>query len=134
MARVRKQVAAINVVPLIDVMLVLLVVFMIAAPFINPGQVELPGVAKTSSVPNQPLEVMIRADGSISLRNRADGDTEYPVTRDTLASEVKRHLQDGQPVVISADKSIRYEEVMRAMSILQAANVSRIGLLAKSAE
>lgn len=136
MARVRKQVAAINVVPLIDVMLVLLVVFMITAPFINPGQVELPSVSKTSTTPSLPLEVMIKESGQILLRDRAAGDAEIPVSRDSLSSEVKKILQarPDQPVVISADKNVRYEEVMHAMSVLQAAQVSRIGLLAKPAE
>lgn len=136
MARIRKQVAAINVVPLIDVMLVLLVVFMITAPFINPGQVELPSVSKTSTTPSLPLEVMIKESGQILLRDRAKGDAEIPVSRDTLPAEVKKILQvrPDQPVVISADKNVRYEEVMHAMSVLQAAQVSRIGLLAKPAE
>lgn len=135
MPRIRKQVAAINVVPLIDVMLVLLVVFMITAPFINPGQVELPSVGKTATTPSQPLEVMIKASGEMTLRNRAEGDEEWPVNAANLASEVRRMLQrqPDQPVVISADKSVRYEEVMNAMSALQAAQVSRIGLLAKPA-
>lgn len=133
MPRIRKQVASINVVPLIDVMLVLLVVFMITAPFINPGQVELPSVGKTATTPSQPLEVMIRATGEMSLRDRAKGDVEVPVTATSLVVEVKRMLQEGQPVVISADKNVRYEEVMKAMSALQAAQVSRIGLLAKPA-
>ncbi len=136
MARVRKQVAAINVVPLIDVMLVLLVVFMITAPFINPGQVELPSVSKTSTTPSLPLEVMIKESGQILLRNRAVGESETPVSRDSLPAEVKKILQarPDQPVVISADKNVRYEEVMHAMSVLQAAHVTRIGLLAKPAE
>ena len=134
MPRVRKQVASINVVPLIDVMLVLLVVFMITAPFINPGQVELPSVGKTATAPSQPLEVMIRASGEMVLRDRAQGDEEIPVTSSNLAREVKRILKQDQPVVISADKSVRYEEVMNAMSALQAAQVSRIGLLAKPAQ
>jgi biopolymer transport protein TolR len=134
MPRVRKQVASINVVPLIDVMLVLLVVFMITAPFINPGQVELPSVGKAATAPTQPLEVMIRASGEMVLRNRAQGDEETPVTASNLAREVKRMLKADQPVVISADKSVRYEEVMNAMSALQAAQVSRIGLLAKPAQ
>jgi biopolymer transport protein TolR len=134
MPRVRKQVASINVVPLIDVMLVLLVVFMITAPFINPGQVELPSVGKTATAPSQPLEVMIRASGEMVLRNRAQGDEEIPVNASNLAKEVKRLLKQDQPVVISADKSVRYEEVMNAMSALQAAQVSRIGLLAKPAQ
>jgi biopolymer transport protein TolR len=136
MARVRKQVAQINVVPLIDVMLVLLVVFMITAPFINPGQVELPSVNKTAVTPGLPLEVMIKADGQIVLRDRAAANAELPVARDLLASEVKRILQarPEQPVVISADKSVRYEEVMHTMSVLQAAQVTRIGLLATPAQ
>lgn len=136
MARVRKQVAAINVVPLIDVMLVLLVVFMITAPFINPGQVELPSVSKTSTTPSLPLEVMIKESGQILLRDRAAGDAEIPVSRDSLSGDVIKILQarPDQPVVISADKNVRYEEVMHAMSVLQAAHVSRIGLLAKPAE
>lgn len=133
MPRVRKQVASINVVPLIDVMLVLLVVFMITAPFINPGQVELPSVGKTAVTPSQPIEVTIRASGEMSLRDRAKGDVEVPVTASSLAVEVKRMLKEDQPVVISADKNVRYEEVMKAMSALQAAQVSRIGLLAKPA-
>jgi biopolymer transport protein TolR len=133
MPRVRKQVASINVVPLIDVMLVLLVVFMITAPFINPGQVELPSVGKTAATPSQPLEVMIRANGDMALRDRARGGEEVSVTSASLAFEVKRMLKENQPVVISADKSVRYEAVMNAMSALQAAQVSRIGLLAKPA-
>lgn len=136
MPRVRKQVAQINVVPLIDVMLVLLVVFMITAPFINPGQVELPSVGKTATAPTLPLEVMIKASGQIILRDRASGDDEFSVSGDMLPGEVRRILKSrpDQPVVISADKNVRYEEVMNAMSVLQAANVTRIGLLAKPAQ
>lgn len=136
MARERKQVASINVVPLIDVMLVLLVVFMITAPFINPGQVELPSVGKTAAPPSLPLEVMIKADGQIVLRDRADDNAEMPVAPDSLAAEVRRILakRPDQPVVISADKSVRYEKVMNAMSVLQEAQVKKIGLLAKPAK
>lgn len=136
MPRTRRQLSHINVVPLIDVMLVLLVVFMITAPFINPGQVELPSVKKTAATPNQPLEVTIRADGQLVLRDRAGDNLESPVAPDHLAAEVKRVLaaRPGQPVVISADKSVRYEKVMQVMSTLQAAQVPRIGLLAKPAE
>lgn len=136
MARTRKQVAQINVVPLIDVMLVLLVVFMITAPFINPGLVELPSVGKTAAPPSLPLEVMIKANGDIVLRDRASGNTELPIGKTELAGEVRRILKarPEQPVVISADKSVRYEEVMHAMSVLQAAQVTKIGLLARPAK
>lgn len=136
MARARKQLAHINVVPLIDVMLVLLVVFMITAPFINPGQVELPSVSRTTATPSLPLEVMIKADGRIVLRDRAGDGLESPVAPDRLAAEVKRMLaaRPEQPVVISADKNVRYEKVMNAMSVLQEAQVKKIGLLAKPAK
>ena len=63
MARSRKQIAQINVVPMIDVMLVLLVIFMVTAPFINPGQVDLPSVSKTAQTPSQPLEIIIKESG-----------------------------------------------------------------------
>jgi biopolymer transport protein TolR len=135
MARTRKQVAEINVVPMIDVMLVLLVIFMVTAPFINPAQVELPSVGKTSQTPSQPLEVIIRESGEYVLKNRATDSAEQVVTKQELAAaidELHRALPD-QPVVIAADKNVRYEEVMHAMNLLQKAQITRIGLLAKPA-
>jgi len=135
MARTRKQIAQINVVPMIDVMLVLLVIFMVTAPFINPAQVELPSVGKTSQPPAQPLEIVIRESGEYLLRNRATGDAERVVAKSALAAEVAllhRALPD-QPVVIAADKNVRYEEVMSTMTVLQNAQITRIGLLARPA-
>ena len=132
MARTRKQVAQINVVPMIDVMLVLLVIFMVTAPFINPGQVELPSVAQTAQTPSQPLEVVIRESGQYLLRDRAAGGVERLVAKSSLAAEIadmQRNAPD-QPVVIAADKDVRYEEVMDTMAVLQKARVTRIGLLA----
>jgi len=133
MARHRKQVASINVVPLIDVMLVLLVVFMITAPFINPGQVDLPSVGKTSQAPTQPLEITLHESGDITLRDRSQKGAEVAVARGQLASEVKNRLHPEQPAVIAADKAVRYEAVMDAMNALQKAGVERIGLLARPA-
>ena len=135
MARTRKQVAQINVVPMIDVMLVLLVIFMVTAPFINPGQVELPSVGKTSQTPSQPLEVIIKETGEYVLRNRATGGEQQVVSKASLAAEIAaihRALPD-QPVVIAADKNVRYEEVMDTMTLLQKARITRIGLLARPA-
>lgn len=135
MARTRKQVAQINVVPMIDVMLVLLVIFMVTAPFINPGQVELPSVGKTAQTPSQPLEVIIKESGEYLLRNRATGGDERVVAKSALAAELAalhRALPD-QPVVIAADKNVRYEEVMNTMTLLQRAEITRIGLLARPA-
>ncbi len=135
MARTRKQVAQINVVPMIDVMLVLLVIFMVTAPFINPSQVELPSVGKTSQTPAQPLEVIIKESGEYLLRNRATKGEEQVVAKQDLAAaiaELHRALPD-QPVVIAADKNVRYEEVMDTMTLLQHARITRIGLLARPA-
>jgi len=132
-ARSRKQIAQINVVPMIDVMLVLLVIFMVTAPFINPGQVDLPSVSKTAQTPSQPLEVIIKESGEYILRNRATGGDERKVSKANLAAEISalhRSLPD-QPVVIAADKNVRYEEVMNTMSMLQNAQITRIGLLAR---
>lgn len=135
MARTRKLVAQINVVPMIDVMLVLLVIFMVTAPFINPGQVELPSVGKTSQTPSQPLEVIIKESGEYLLRNRAMGNTERTVAKSELAAEIAalHRVSPDQPVVIAADKNVRYEEVMNTMTLLQKAQVTRIGLLARPA-
>lgn len=135
MARTRKQVAQINVVPMIDVMLVLLVIFMVTAPFINPGQVDLPSVGKTSQAPALPLEVVIRESGDYLLRDRSSGGEARKISRRDLAAEIaawQRGAAD-RPVVIAADKNVRYEEVMNTMSLLQKARISRIGLLARPA-
>jgi biopolymer transport protein TolR len=133
MARTRKQVAQINVVPMIDVMLVLLVVFMITAPFINPGQVALPSVGKTQTTPALPLEVIIKESGEFKLRDRAGDGVPHSVSQAQLVSEIRRLHRDHpeQPVVIAADKNVRYREVMDVMTILQRAQIGRIGLLAR---
>ena len=134
--RIRKPMSEINVVPYIDVMLVLLVIFMVTAPFISPTQVELPSVAKSSQAPQSPLEVMIRADGALLLRDRSAAGDEQKVDEADLRPAVLARLQDQpeRPVVISADKSVRYESVMRVMDTLQRMGVARVGLLVKPAQ
>ncbi|SEM95506.1 protein TolR [Nitrosomonas marina] len=123
----------INVVPYIDVMLVLLIIFMITAPMINPGQIELPEIGKSSAAPSAPLEVIVKADSSLALRDRAETDLERFVTHQQLIDAIKRKQSQNaeQPVVIAADKSVRYEEVIKVMDILQRHQVQRIGLLAQ---
>jgi biopolymer transport protein TolR len=123
----------INVVPYIDVMLVLLVIFMVTAPLVNPGQIELPQVGKTSASPVQPLEVSIRSDKSIWLRDRAQGSNEHRVTRGDLVKAIreKQKANPEQAVVIAADKDVRYEAVLEVMDTLQQNQVKKVGLLAK---
>ena len=132
--RPRNQMNQINVVPYIDVMLVLLVIFMITAPLINPGQVELPQLAKSLTAPVAPLEVTIKANRKLLLRDLDKSQVERAVTRDELVEAVKNKqaLNPDQAVVIAADKNVRYEEVMNVMDILQQNQVKKVGLLAKS--
>ena len=129
----RRLMNQINVVPYIDVMLVLLVIFMITAPLINPGQIELPAVGKTSDPPVLPMEVSIRTDGSLWLRDRARSMQESRVTRNQLLAAIRQKQKQNreQAVVISADKDVRYESVLEVMDMLQQNQVRKIGLLAK---
>jgi biopolymer transport protein TolR len=130
----RRQMNEINVVPYIDVMLVLLVIFMITAPLISPGQIELPQIGKSLAPPVAPLEVVIRADGTLTLRDRNKAGTEQTISRIQLVETIKQKQSENadQPVVIAADKSVQYEEVMNVMDILQQQHVKKVGLLARS--
>jgi biopolymer transport protein TolR len=133
--RARRQMNQINVVPFIDVMLVLLIVFMVAAPLINPGQIELPQVGQQLKPPVAPLEVIIRKDNKLMLRDRAGPGTEMEIGRPDLVQALKeKQLKNPeQAVVISADKSVRYEKVLDVMDLLQQNQVKKVGLLAKPA-
>ncbi|MCC6915959.1 protein TolR [Nitrosomonas sp.] len=130
----RRLMNEINVVPYIDVMLVLLIIFMITAPLIQPSQVELPEIGKSSAPPAEPLEVSIAANGNITLRDRAGANKEQQVSRNQLAGLIKaRQAQNtDQPVVIAADKNVRYDEVIQVMDLLQQQQIRKIGLLTKS--
>ncbi|HCI53780.1 MAG TPA: protein TolR [Gallionella sp.] len=124
----------INVVPYIDVMLVLLVIFMVTAPMMNPGQVDLPQVSKSSAPAPAPLEVIIKKDSTLALRDHAKGDEETRVSREELVSILKSRqaIQTEQAVVISADKSVRYEEVINVMDVLQQQHIKKVGLLTQA--
>ncbi|PIU17215.1 MAG: protein TolR [Gallionellales bacterium CG08_land_8_20_14_0_20_59_87] len=129
-----RPLSQINVVPYIDVMLVLLVIFMVTAPMMNPGQIDLPSVGKSATPAVAPLEVMIKKDATLVLRDHAQGGAERPVSRDELISLLKQKLAKNpeQAVVISADKKIRYEEVINVMDMLQQQNVRKVGLLTRT--
>jgi len=133
--RQRKLKNEINVVPYIDVMLVLLVIFMVTAPLVTPGVIELPSVGKSAQQPpTPPLEVMVRADGTFAVREVAKGQSrEQTVTQAQLADFVRarQRADPDQPVLIAGDKDVRYGEVMKVMDQLQRQNVKRVGLLVK---
>lgn len=134
MRRARKSINQINVVPYIDVMLVLLVIFMVTAPLVNPGEIELPSVGAKLTAPAQPLEVTLRTDGTLLLRDQqGGGGSVLQVSRDELVARIKAKqakLPD-QPVVIAADKSARYEDVLGVLDLLQRNGVRKVGLLAR---
>ena len=132
--RQRKLMNQINVVPYIDVMLVLLVIFMVTAPLINTSMVELPSVGRSNQPPANPLEVLIRQDGSILLRDRERGGVERRVpNRESLVREVKAMIarNKDQPVVIAADQDVQYKVVIDVMDVLQTNGVAKVGLLTK---
>jgi len=124
----------INVVPYIDVMLVLLVIFMVTAPLMNPGQVDLPQLGKSLAPPVAPLEVIIKKDTTLAWRDHAKGNKEHRVSRDELIAILKgrQGAQAEQAVVISADKNVRYDEVIKVMDALQEQQIRKIGLLTQT--
>ena len=124
----RKMMNQINVVPYIDVMLVLLVIFMVTAPMTNPGVVELPQVGQALKQPAVPLVITVKTDKSIELEGkRLQRDELLAVVRDSLAKH------PGQAVVIAADKTARYEDVVGVMDLLKMNQVDKVGLLLKPA-
>ena len=133
MRRARKSITQINVVPYIDVMLVLLVIFMVTAPLVNPGEIELPSVGAKLTTPSQPLEVTLRTDGTLTLRDQQSGGPVVPLSRDELVARIraKQTRLPDQPVVIAADKAARYEDVLGVLDLLQRNGVRKVGLLAR---
>ena len=134
MRRARKSINEINVVPYIDVMLVLLVIFMVTAPLISPGEIELPTVgSKLTAPPVPPLEVVLNPDKSFLLRDQSTKAQAVRVTREQLVARIlERQAKQEQPVVISADKNARYEDVMTLIDLLHRNGVKKVGLLARS--
>ena len=129
--RGRRTMAEINMVPFIDVMLVLLIIFMVTAPLITPSMIDLPSVGKAAKQPDKIVQVIIGLDESIKLK--VNNASEQVVGKDQLALSVKAALQAAPAaasaaVVISADKNVKYETVVRVMDTLQRAGVPRVGL------
>jgi biopolymer transport protein TolR len=133
--RKRRAMSEINVVPYIDVMLVLLIIFMVAAPLINPGQIDLPQVGTKLDPAVAPLEVRVRANGDLAVVDRSRSPDELLVRRAQLLAIVReaQRTNAGQAVVIAGDRKVRYEEILKVMDILQQGQVKRVGLLARPA-
>jgi biopolymer transport protein TolR len=134
--RTRRAMAEINVVPYVDVMLVLLIIFMVAAPLINPGQIDLPQAAARLEPAVAPMEVRVSANGELAVVDRNKSSDEMRVTREQLLAFVREAQQahPDQAIVIAGDRAVRYEEVLNVLDLLQRNQVKRVGLLARPAQ
>ena len=137
--RKRRPMADINIVPYVDVMLVLLVIFMVTAPLVTPGVIDLPSVGKAGLPKLAPLEIVVMEDQKLIVRERDAGGrlvNEQPVSRQALTQIIKER-QSKNPelsVLIAGDKNVRYEAVLNVMDDLRSQSVTRVGLQVKPAQ
>ena len=125
--RKRRMMNQINVVPYIDVTLVLLVIFMVTAPMTNPGVVDLPKVGQALKQTGTPIVVTVKKDGIAEINGKK-------FERDELLFELKKQLQDkDRAVVVAADEKTQYGKVVKIMDLLKQAKVDKVGLLFKPA-
>ena len=116
-------------------MLVLLIIFMVTAPLISPGEIELPSVKNTLTTPAlPPLEIIVKQDRSLLLRDQSSSAPAKAISREALIEQLKARQQKNaeQPVVIAADKATRYEDVIAIVDLLQQQHIKKVGLLARS--
>jgi biopolymer transport protein TolR len=130
--RGRRTINEINMVPFIDVMLVLLIIFMVTAPLITPSMIDLPSVGKAARQPDQIIQIVIGKDDKLEMKVK---EQTTPMVLKDLASAVKRAqgakdsaAAANSAVVISADKAVKYESVVQVMDTLQRAGIQRVGL------
>ena len=127
----RRTINEINMVPFIDVMLVLLIIFMVTAPMLTPGLIDVPSVGKGKNVPKVVAQVIVNQDGTLQLKTP---DATRQLTQREIGEAALRWQQDQSKdtaVVITADKGVQYEAVVKAMDALQKAGVQRVGLSVK---
>ncbi|SDK51993.1 Cell division and transport-associated protein TolR [Methylophilus rhizosphaerae] len=121
--RKRRMMNQINVVPYIDVTLVLLVIFMVTAPMTNPGMVELPKVGQALKQSGDPIVVTVQKEGTVLMDGKK-------MERDDMLALIRQKLSEAEkPVVVSADKATPYGEVASVMDLLKQAQVNQVGLL-----
>ena len=126
--RKRRMMNQINVVPYIDVTLVLLVIFMVTAPMTNPGVIDLPKVGQSLKQPSAPIVVTVKKDGSLEL----DGDK---IQRDQLLGKVKAKLKNKESaVVVAGDEKAEYKNIVQILDLLQTNKIEKVGLLTKPAQ
>ena len=136
--RLHKPLSEINMVPFIDIMMVLLVAFMVSAPLFTQGvRVDLPKVGSAPvKLPQDalPLVVSVKSDGSLYLSLESTGDK--PLALDVLADKVAKIVKarPGTPVLVRGDRGARYGAVIEAMAALQTVGVTDVGLITEPGE
>lgn len=134
--RSRKFKAEINVVPYIDVMLVLLVIFMATAPMTDPSVINLPSAGKSAQPPSEYIQVSLKPDATATVKiggAKAAGAAAQSITTASRA-ELIASLRDlhatnpDMPLMIAADKEIKYDEVIQVLSEAKKIGISRVGL------
>ena len=127
--RGRRTISEPNMVPFIDVMLVLLIIFMVTAPLITPSVVDLPSVGNAAKQPDVVIQIIVGKDTTLEIKGQGPASE---VKLENLANAVRKaqaaHAPNTSAVVISADKSVQYERVVKVMDTLQRAGIARIGL------
>ncbi|MFN3376918.1 MAG: ExbD/TolR family protein [Burkholderiaceae bacterium] len=130
--RGRRTINEINMVPFIDVMLVLLIIFMVTAPMLTPGMVDVPSVGKGKNLPKVVATVIVEQDGKLRFKT---GDSTRTVSLKEIGPLAARWQKEqsaaDSPVLISADKGVQYDMVVKAMDALHKAGVQRVGLAVK---
>ena len=133
MRRRQKQhslVSQMNVVPYIDVMLVLLIIFMVTAPMFVPGVINLPSVGKAAQVNLEPVQIVITKDGNYSVVQK---NQTYQVSGlNNLASKVQSLANNDTPVVVSADKDTKYDYVINVVDKLYTVGLKKVALVVKA--
>ena len=125
--RGRRTINEINMVPFIDVMLVLLIIFMVTAPLIAPSVIDLPSVGKAAKQPDQVIQLILAKNDSIQMKIK-DKTTSIALKEVAAAVKLAQGRAENSAVVISADRNIKYESVVKVMDTLQRAGVQRVGL------
>ena len=131
--RGRRTISEPNMVPFIDVMLVLLIIFMVTAPLISPSMIDLPSIGKAAKQPDVVIQIILGKNDALEKKVK---ESSTPVTLSSLAEKVQQAQKisstgaevPNTAVVISADKTVKYESVVKVMDTLQRAGIARVGL------
>ena len=132
----RRTQSEINMVPFIDVMLVLLIIFMVSAPLLPTGVVDLPSIGQAQRAPDKVIEVVVESQEQLTLR--IDQGSAASIDMGSLAQRIKDEQDraaggpQSAPVIISARKDVRYDDVVKVMDTLQRGGVVRVGLAVRT--